>query len=332
VTTTHPVREELGTGLAAALSRQWQQTVAVEDVRRLSGGASMETWSALAVTSQGTRPIILRRDRPGAPQSSRLDEAALLRLVRAAGVPVPEVLAEGEGDDVGTAYLVMEFLHGETIPRKLLRDEEFSAARGRLVAQVGQALAAIHTVPAAEVAFLGPLLTPEQLVGALTDVLVRLGCASPVFELAVRWLLANLPVMVDPTLVHGDVRNGNLMVDAAGLSSVLDWELAHPGQPAEDLGWFCVRAWRFGQDDKPAGGFGTRKELLEAYRQAGGRSVSPEDLRFWEVFGTLKWGATCLSQVAIHLRGDARSVELAAIGRRVAEVEYDLVLLMEESA
>lgn len=332
MTTTRPPRGELADELAAALSRQWGEPVEVEDVRRLSGGASMETWSALAVTARGARPIILRRDRPGPPQSSRVDEAALLRLVRAAGVPVPEVLAEGAGDEVGTAYLVMEFLAGETIPRKLLRDEEFSAARDRLVTQVGQALAAIHTVPASEVAFLGPSLTPGQLVEALAGVLSRLGCASPVFELAVRWLLANLPTTVAPTLVHGDVRNGNLMVGPAGLSSVLDWELAHPGQPAEDLGWFCVRAWRFGRDDKPAGGFGTRQELLGAYQRAGGLQVSAEDLRFWELFGTLKWGATCLSQVAIHLRGDARSVELAAIGRRVAEVEYDLVLLMEGSA
>jgi len=330
--TTEPVVDGVGVGLGGALTRQWNRPVVVEEVRRLSGGASMETWSALAVTDDGTRQVILRRDRPGAPLSSRLDEARLLRLVRAAGVPVPEVLGEGSGDEVGTAYLVMEFLEGETIPRKLLRDETFAGAREVLVDQVGNALAHIHTIPAADVAFLGPTLSPEQMVRTLSAVLVRLGCASPSLELAVRWLLLHLPEMNPPVLVHGDVRNGNLMVVPDGLTAVLDWELAHPGQAAEDLGWFCVRAWRFGKDDKPAGGFGSREQLLDAYTASGGAVVSAADLRFWEVFGTLKWGATCLSQVGIHLRGDARSVELAAIGRRIAEVEYDLVLLMMESA
>lgn len=321
---------DLAAGLSRALSEQWGRTITVEDARRLSGGASMETWAAVAVDDGERIPVILRRDRPGHPQSSRLDEARLLQLVHAAGVPVPRVLAQGPADDNGTAYLVMEFHEGETIPRKILRDATYEKARGHLVQQVGTALAAVHSIDVEAVAFLGPLREPAEQVRELAAVLELLGSCSPALELSVRWLLANLPPAQAPTLVHGDVRNGNLMVDAAGLRSVLDWELAHRGQPVEDLGWFCVRAWRFGEDHKPAGGFGSREELLAAYAAGGGQPVSAQALRFWEVFGTLKWGATCLHQVGIHLRGDARSVELAAIGRRLAEVEYDLVLLMEQ--
>lgn len=314
----------LRTDLEKVLSRQWGEPVTLVDLRRLSGGASMETWAAVA----DGRRVILRRDRPGTPQSSRLDEAELLRRVRTAGVPVPEVLAAGADDELGAACLVMDFVEGETIPRKLLRDAAFATARTALVGQVGAALAAIHTVDAG---FLGAPRSAEQQVRGLAELIAAHGLASPVFELALRRLLAHLPRPVAPTLVHGDLRTGNLMVGPDGLVAVLDWELAHPGDPAEDLAWFCVRAWRFGNDDKPAGGFGTRAELLAAYVAAGGRPVAPESLRFWETFGALKWGVTCRVQLAVHERREVRSVELAAIGRRIAEVEYDLVLLLEGS-
>jgi hypothetical protein len=128
-------------------------------------------------------------------------------------------------------------------------------------------------------------------------------------------------------VVHGDFRTGNLLVDRRGLAAVLDWELAHLGDPLEDLGWFCVRAWRFGSP-KPAGGFGTRARLVAAYEAHGGGPVDPAVLRWWEVMGTLSWGVICLIQAATHLSGASRSVELAAIGRRVAETELDLLRLL----
>ncbi len=109
---------------------------------------------------------------------------------------------------------------------------------------------------------------------------------------------------------------------------MLDWELAHLGDPLEDLGWLCVRAWRFGGDG-PVGGFGTREDLYAAYEAAGGQPVDPEVARWWEVLGTLKWGVMCIVQAATHLTGQSRSVELAAIGRRVCEQEYDLLALID---
>ncbi len=323
------VAEGVQQGLAAVLSRAWQDDVTVTAARPLSGGASMETWQATVHRNGSERPVILRRDRPGRPQSSRVGEARLLELVGAAGVPVPEVLATGSGDELGADYLVCGFLEGETIPRRLLREQRYAAARPRVLGELAVAMAATHSVPAREVAFLGPVQDAAGLVAGYAASLAAVGEPSPALELAIRWLLRNLPEPVPARLVHGDVRNGNLMVDERGLVALLDWELAHPGDPREDLGWLCVRSWRFGDDEAPAGGFGTRQALLDAYHAAGGISCSKEVLRFWEVFGTLKWGVICCSQAALHLSGQVPSLELASIGRRLSETEYDILTLLE---
>ena len=130
-------------------------------------------------------------------------------------------------------------------------------------------------------------------------------------------------------LVHGDLRNGNFIVGPEGIRAVLDWELSHLGDPVEDLGWLCVRAWRFGIDDHLVGGFGDLPDLLEAYAAAGGAPVSEDEVRWWVVLGTLKWGVICMSQAFTHLSGAHRSVELAAIGRRVAQTEWDILDLLD---
>ena len=144
-------------------------------------------------------------------------------------------------------------------------------------------------------------------------------------------LSGNLPPRREPVLVHGDFRLGNLIVGPEGLRAVLDWELTHAGNPAEDLGWLCVKAWRFGAAP-PVAGLGSREELLAAYVDAGGADISLDELRWWEVLGTLRWGVICLTQAAAHLSGAYRSVELAAIGRRVCEQEWDLLQLLQPEA
>jgi hypothetical protein len=132
-------------------------------------------------------------------------------------------------------------------------------------------------------------------------------------------------------LVHGDFRLGNLIVGPEGLRAVIDWERVHVGNPAEDLGWLCVKAWRFGAA-APVAGLGSREELLTAYLAAGGAHLSLDELRWWEMLGTLRWGAICLAQAQAHLSGAHRSVELAAIGRRVCEQEWDLLLMLAPDA
>ena len=287
----------------------------VQELRRLTGGASRQTW---AFRLDGRR-LVLRRDPPGVPSRVGMArEAALLRAAARAGLTVPEVLASGP------SFLVMSWVDGETLARRILRDPEFGAARARLLRQCGQQLARLHTRVGPEQ--LPSLPAPEPLE-AVRGRLDAIGEPHPAFELGLRWLRENRPSAGDPRVLHGDFRLGNLMVGPDGLAAVLDWELAHLGDPLRDLAWMCVRSWRFGSP-LPAAGLGTREELAQAYEDAGGARVDLDALHWWEVLCTLDWGVMCLEQSRGHLEGRVRSVELAAIGRRTCEVELDLLDLL----
>jgi aminoglycoside phosphotransferase (APT) family kinase protein len=306
-------------GLAALLAAP------VEDLQRLSGGASRETW---AFTSGG-RQLILRRDppgRPGEPGSMRL-EADAMRACARVGLPVPEVLADDDGTLVGTAGLVMGRVPGETLARRILRDDTYAAARPRLTAQLGRFLAGLHAIDPAEVPGVRPL-DPHERYREAYDLVDDV---SPSFELAYRWLDERRPPPAEQVVVHGDLRLGNVIVDADGLAAVIDWELVHLGDPVEDLAWLCVKAWRFGGPGEVAG-VGSVDELIGAYEAAGGRAVDRDRFHWWLVEKTLAWGVMCMGQAAAHLTGLVRSVELAAIGRRVAEQEWDLLELLAPGA
>jgi aminoglycoside phosphotransferase (APT) family kinase protein len=314
--------------LAAAL-RDRLGPVTVEGMTRLSGGASRETWSFDAVGAGGSRAgLVLRRDPPGRPgePGAMSREARAIGAARAAGLAVPEVLlATDEPDLWGSAGLVMRRVDGETIARRILRDGTYRQARGVLVRQLGEFAAGLHALDPP-----GDLPAPDPVAG-LRAGLGTFEQASPVFELALGALEADPPPARKPVTVHGDLRLGNLIVGPRSLRAVIDWELVHAGNPAEDLGWLCVKAWRFGVD-APVAGVGSREELLAAYRAAGGADIGLDELRWWEILGTLRWGVICMSQAWAHLSGAHRSVELAAIGRRVCEQEWDLLLLLAPDA
>jgi len=296
----------------------------VSDLERLSGGTSRETWRFVC----GDRRLILRRDPetadvPDLFQSQAIDrdtERLLIALAGAVGVPVPRIEAV-----VPHGY-VMECLAGETIPRRILRDPALAEARTKLAGECGRALAGLQTLAPDRLPPLPRLDVPSQ-IAAWRDLLDRLGEARPVFELAMTWLEDHRPAPLPEVLVHGDFRLGNLMIGPFGLVGVLDWELAHLGDPAEDLGWLCVRSWRFGAPE-PVAGVGRRVDLLAAF----GGGVDAARLAYFEVFGTLRWGMICLIQVYTHLSSARRSLELAAIGRRVSETEYDLLNLIGSGA
>ena len=335
-------RAELSERLAAFLKRCHDaRSVRIDNLRLLTGGASRQTWSFDASIEDAsgnasTYPLVLRLDpRVSAGLMARETEYRVLEAARAAGVPVPSMHAMGD-DALDAPFFVMERVEGETIARKLLRDDEYADARKVMTAQLGAILARIHTI-ALDSPGLERLQTPtqdstpaeaevsrfEQVYRAITP------DPHPAFELAFRWLKQHRPSSRRQTLVHGDYRIGNVIFGPEGVRAILDWELAHAGDPMEDLGWICVRSWRFGSDELPAGGIGTREELFRAYEEAGGASVDPEHVRFWELFGNLRWGIICISQAKTYLDGHSASVELAAIGRRVAETEWELLQLME---
>ncbi len=320
--------DELASALAAAL-RPLLGQVAIEGLARMSGGASRETWSFDAVQADGARTgLVLRRDPPGRPSEpgGMGREALAIGAAAAAGLRVPQVLL-GTDDPAlwGSPGLIMRRVDGETIARRILRDDGYATARRRLTGQLGEFAAGLHALPVP-----AGLPAPDP-VAMLRGQLAEQGWPSQVFELAFAELDRARPPARPDVLLHGDFRLGNLIVNQAGLAAVIDWELVHAGNPAEDLGWLCVKAWRFGVAP-PVAGLGSRDELLAAYRAAGGADIGLDELRWWEILGTLRWGVICMTQARAHLSGAYRSVELAAIGRRVCEQEWDLLLLLDPDA
>ncbi|WP_315737256.1 phosphotransferase family protein [Bradyrhizobium sp. SZCCHNR1093] len=304
----------------------------VSGAARLSGGASQETWRFDIVHPVGEVGAILRRSPKGygaAPgRAAGLDnEAALMRLAYAAGVPSPEVLhVLRPEDDLGAGF-IMRRVEGETIARKILRDAEFAEARPRLARQLGGIAAGIHGIRREMLPALRGMTATKE-IAELAREYQSFDWPRPVFDLALRWLSQNDPgPPAEITLVHGDFRNGNLIIGRDGVRAVLDWELAHLGDPMEDLGWICVNSWRFGDIDKPVGGFGSREELFAGYEFAG-RKVDPDRVKFWEVMGTLRWGVMCCGMMQRFRIGPDHSMERAMIGRRASETEIDLLRLL----
>jgi aminoglycoside phosphotransferase (APT) family kinase protein len=254
-------------------------------------------------------------------------EADAMRACEKRGLAVPEVLFDDDGARLGTAGLVMSAVPGETLARRILRNDEFSAARSALVGQIGAFLAGLHSIEPAEV----PGAQDIDAMAPYWAFYVKGEDRSPTFEKAYAWLDANRPARTASTIVHGDLRMGNLIVDGDGLAAVIDWELVHVGDPIEDLAWLCVKAWRFGAPLE-VGGLGTIDELIAAYESAGGERVDRDVFHWWLVQKTLQWGVGCMGQAWVHLSGAVRSHELAAIGRRVAEQEWDLIELLAPDA
>ncbi|MBO0849895.1 MAG: phosphotransferase family protein [Pseudonocardia sp.] len=314
--------------MTAVLTARWGGPIEVSEPRRLSGGASRETWVFGARAGERERRLVLRRDPPTAPRPRDMAvEAAVLSAAAHAGVPVPALRGRGDGSDgVGSSYLLMDYLDGETIPRRLLREPRWERARAGLAGELGRVLARIHAIPPEEVPGLADQGGADQLE-RLRAVHDGFGEPRPALEVALRWLAEHRPPTGPRRVVHGDFRNGNLMLGPDGLRAVLDWELAHLGDPVHDLGWLCVKAWRFGAR-APVGGFGEREELLDGYAQVAGWRPSEPALRWWEVFGTARWAVICRQQAQRHLGGAEPSVELAVLGRRLCESEHDVLLAL----
>ena len=302
---------------------------------RLSGGASMETWAFGFEGQAGPESLILRRRSvPYDPETARsislAAEAALIQATGANGARVPHVRHVcDEADGLGEAY-VMVRVGGETLGRKITSDPRFEAVRPGLARQCGEVLVPIHaTAPP-------PGLDLRTIDGQIEldryeEIYRATGAERPILELAFQYLRMHVPPPATPTLLHGDFRNGNIMFDPeTGVAAVLDWELAHIGDPAEDMGWICTNSWRFGRPDRPVGGFGDYADLLAGYAAAGGRPIELSRVRFWQMLGSLRWGIMCLTMYLSWRDGVIKSVERPMIGRRVSETEADLVVLLEE--
>ena len=323
--------------LARVLTRVMPEFVSLEKCARLSGGASQETYAVDIITRDGPRRLALRRA-PGGEVDARdyggpglAIEARLMTLARNAGVPAPEIIhVLDSGDGLGDGF-VMEWLAGETLGARIVKGEEFTEVRRRLAFQCGEILARIHAIDV-DAHGLGEhleRLTPAAFVERQWQYYRKLGTPQPMIDFTARWLLEHLPPERPLTLVHNDFRNGNLMISAsAGVIGVLDWEVAHIGDPMRDLGWICTNSWRFGQSQLPVGGFGEREDLFAGYAAVSGRKVDAEHVRFWEIFGSFWWAVGALIMGDHYRHGADRSVERPAIGRRSSECQVDCVNLI----
>lgn len=322
--------------LAASLARAIPDWVTLRSVRRLSGGASQETYRVEIETRHGPRTLAVRRAAGGVQGGSEIPgpglatEAELFRIARAAGVPEPEILHVFAPDEGLGPGFVMEWLDGETVGGRILRAPELGAIRPRLAFQCGEILARIHGIDPVASGLTNRLrtLSTAAYVRDVWDRYRSFGAAMPMIDYTARWLLEHLPAETAPRLVHNDFRNGNLMVTPEGVVAVLDWELAHLGDPVRDIGWICTSSWRFGRHDLPVGGFGRLEDLLDGYESVSGVRVDPEHVRFWEVFGSFWWAAMSLTMGVAWRSGIDRTVERPAVARRSSECQVDCANLI----
>jgi len=332
----------------AAFIRQasGQGEVEVSGLRRLAGGSSRQVWSLDVVIAGETLPLVMRIDPNPAPTIGLSantggfgSEFVLLTAMQQRSAPVPRVHWSCEDHALfGGPFYLMDRIEGETIGRRILRSPELEQARKKLPEQLGRALARIHAadLEADGLDFLpGPPPGQSSPEAQLQHIRVSIDLHPeplPVTEFAYRWLVHNVPPERARTLVHGDYRMGNVIVGPEGLRAVLDWELAHIGDPHEDLAWMCTKTWRFGAVDQPVGGIGPREPFYGAYEDESGRKLDRDALRYWETLCSAKVVAVWIMQVRAYLTGANPSVEQATIGRRIAETELDLLQLLRDEA
>ncbi|GGC57055.1 phosphotransferase family protein [Chelatococcus reniformis] len=302
-------------------------------LRRLTGGATKETWAFTSEIEGAQRAFILQLTRAapahaaddprsGMPRVSGGDETAMMQAGMAAGVPTPPVrVVLGDDDGLGSGHIT-DFVEGETIARKILREPDYAPLRQRFAYQCGEAVGRLHAIDPKGLPFL-VRFDAEPQVAKYKEIYRGYGAPIPALDVAFSWAEANLPRGGEPSVVHGDFRMGNIICGPDGIRAVLDWELACLGDPVADLGWLCTKTWRFG-GPHPVGGVGSREDLIAGYEQASGRTVHRDHLAFWEAWGSVKWGVMCLLKGQAHRREAAeRTVEAFAIGRRMEEPLYD---------
>jgi aminoglycoside phosphotransferase (APT) family kinase protein len=331
----------IGPGSEASLAR-WligglsARSVSIGRIDKLGGGAIQENYALDVDVSggphAGAQKLVLRTDAPSgvAVSHSRSQEFALLKTAHAAGVTVPEPLALCTDKAVmGRPFYVMRRVGGTAAGHILIRDDRWKGDRRALADGLGRELAKIHSIrpPRDDLAFLPvPRQAPAlEAIAGYRRWLDTYCAPRPALEWGLRWLERHAPASGDLVLSHRDFRTGNYMVDEQGLTGILDWEFAGWGDPHEDLGWLCSRCWRFGANTREAGGIGERADFIAGYERQSGRKVDAAAVRYWETMAHARWATIAIQQGERHVGGVEPSLDLALTGRRVAELEYQLL-------
>ncbi len=322
--------------LDAVVKRHIPDCDGLLSAERLSGGASQETYRLITRTGDGERTLAMRRA-PGGVKVEAVPnrpglavEALLMQSAQAAGVPEPEVFYVLQDDDGLGDGFIMEWLVGEALGARIVRSPALDEIRPKLAFECGEILARIHAIDLTATGLDRHLAatTTADYVDQTWERYRLFDTPQPMIDYAGRWLMDHLPDDVEPVLVHNDFRNGNIMVSPQGVVAVLDWEVAHIGDPVRDLGWICTNSWRFGRSDLPVGGFGRLEDLLAGYESVSGTKVDRERVKFWEVFGSFWWAIGCLGMAEHYRVGPDQTVERPAIGRRSSECQVDCVNLL----
>ncbi|WP_411840472.1 phosphotransferase family protein [Paracoccus sp. ME4] len=306
---------------------------------KLSGGAIQENWAVTVAAGDTTRRLVIRRDAPAtiAASRSRAEEYALIAAAHRAGVRVPEPLGFcGDASVIGAPFAAMGWVAGIGYGPKVVRDTTLGGDREALGRELGRQMALIHAIDPdpALAAILGPRPADPalQAVAGLRAWLDARPAPRPGLEWALRWAERHAPPPDRVTLTHQDFRSGNVLVDAHGLTAVLDWEFAGWSDPACDIGWFCARCWRFSRPDLEGGGIASRAAVLAGYAEAGGAVPDPERVRWWEVMSHARWAVIALQQGDRHASGAERSLHLALTGRIADTLEHDLLRMTAPEA
>lgn len=321
--------------LATVLEREVPGCSELVSVEQLSGGASQETYRLTITQDDSPVRLALRRaprGEAGEPTEEHPGlevEAELIMLARSQGVPEPEIFYVLQDKDGLGDGIIMEWLVGEALGSRIVRSPDLAEVRPKLAYECGEILGRIHQLELPET-LRGRLteVSPERFITLTWELYQSFNTPQPMIDYTARWLLENLPPAVEPRLVHNDFRNGNLMIDDNGVRAVLDWELAHLGDPMRDLGWLCVRSWRFGNHQKAVGGFGDQADLFAGYESVTGTPVNAEHVKFWEIFGSFWWAVHCLTMAETYRTGLSKSVERPGIARRSSECQVDCANLI----
>lgn len=317
--------------------------VTVTNLRRIPGGASRETWSFDAAWEEDRAPcsggFILRRD-PDASllETDREREFRIYRALADSPVPVPRALwLESDPAWLDRPFFVMERIDGCWTSAEVLLDPRMERVRPAVAERKLAILAEIHRFDwqAHDLEFLG--VPPSPDVCATRELAHWRGviCAEtlepqPVLEAAMNWLAAHPPPPAQRiALVHGDYRTGNFLFDRRGaIRGILDWEMAHLGDPLEDVAWMCQKSWQYARDGRPGGLF-SREEAYAGYAAASGLTVDPAAVRWWEVLANVKLAAIFLTGARSFVEGRTNEILMAVVGRMVPPLEAELLDLLD---
>ena len=292
--------EDLAERFAHYVAHQWPDASGVEvtDLARIHGGASRETYRLRLRSSRGEQGLILRRDPPGSLiETDRATEVLFYRAFQGSSVPVPRILwLEEESTWLDRPFFVMEAIEGgEASPQALLAPP-YDALAEQIGQKKWQILGEIHRADPAALGLVAALPAPELDACWLRELDHWEGvldedelAPQPIGRAAIRWLRRNPPPPAQKlTAVHADYRTGNFLVDNSGeIIGILDWEMAHLGDPLEDLASSLNRVWHWARDER-AGGLLPRKRAVEIWEAASGLRADPQALHWWDLFSSVK--------------------------------------------